>query len=119
MTSSTASFDPSARLRLLADWFDIYDAHDAAGRVRILLDPRSPGQHGISADLRSIAANLPWPASDPGPGAWQLQVIALWFEADPAVLGRLLDEKPGPRSLDVQRALRAIAARLESRGRTN
>jgi hypothetical protein len=119
MTSSTVSFDPPARLRLLADWFDMYDAHAASGRVKVLLDPRSPGQHGISADLRSIAANLPWPASDPGPGARELQIIARWFEADPAVLGRQLDEKPGPGSQDVQRALRAIAARLESRGRTN
>jgi hypothetical protein len=108
---------PAARLRLLADWFDMYDSADRASRVRLLTDPRSPGRHGVSADLRAIAASLPWSPSASGPGASELKMLALWFEG--RWPGRLLDETPGPHGSDVQRDLRAIAGRLETARRAN
>ena len=116
---SAHKYSSAARLRLLADWFDMYDDHDAAGRVRLLIDPRSPGHHNVSADLRAIAASLPWQSSGSAPGADELKNIAAWFEAHPGLIGRLLDERPGPHSGEVQRDLRAIATRLEAAGRLN
>ena len=117
--SPAVKYSPAARLRLLADWFDVYDECDRAGRVRLLADPRSPGSHGVGADLRAIAKSLPRDWADQ---AQKLRIIALWFEASPAAIGNTLDERPAPagtRSDAVQRDLRKIAAKLEARAKAN
>jgi len=117
--SPAVKYPSAARLRLLADWFDVYDAKDRAGRVRLLTDSRSPGSHGVGADLRAIAANLP---SDWADQSQKLRIIALWFEASPTSIGNTLDERPAPAGIKsdaVQRDLREIATRLEARAKAN
>lgn len=102
---------PSERLRILANWFDMYDRLDEAARERILAD--GPGQHGVQNDLYAIADLLPPdPPATLGPQT-KLSIIALWFSKKTSgERMAVLDEISG--SHEVQVNLRGIAVALES-----
>jgi hypothetical protein len=112
----SGSKTPAQRLRILADWFDMFDGRDNAGKAALLAD--GPGQRGVQADLRSIAQLLPkgagLPAGNPDipTDRGQLLAIAEWFDQSP--LGRYIIVYDKGDSA-VQRGLRQIADRLERR----
>lgn len=53
-----STFSDSDKLRLLAAWFDMWDATRHDDRQRILDDENNPGKNDVQRDLRRIAASL-------------------------------------------------------------
>jgi hypothetical protein len=102
---------------VLADWFDVYDAQDRAGRAKLLIDPRSPGKNDVSGDLLGILADLPKSIDRKSDEVFNLKLLAAWFDAHPNLIGKLIDDNT--KSDQVQRLLRSLADRLDTAAKIN